>query len=113
MHKERLQQLILKMLNEHQSIKSVTATGPDFTNVEEYYFTFPDDKYLWSLTKSSDGEIHIFFYPNKSERSIFLRFGPADIDSFYRDRLKQLFETVRGKLYGFDGVLSDILDEEL
>lgn len=108
MNKEKIQKLIVKMLEEQEKISSVTRdNSPE--NSEEYYFTYPDDKYQWSILKTTAGIIHIFFYPSKEKRSEFLRFESDDMTAESGSNLKSLFETVRGKLFGFDSVLDDIL----
>ena len=108
MNKEKIQRVIRKMLLEHTKITSVTR-GEENPSIEEYYFNFPDEKYLWSVTQSADGQYYFFYYPSSLDRSEFIRIGIDDLDSRSKDDLKQLFGLMKDKLFGFDSVLDDIL----
>lgn len=115
MNKEKIQKVIEKMLTDHTKIKSVTRSSNDFEeSMEEYYFTFPDEKYLWSISQNAEGNNFIFYYPSKEDHSEFIRVGADDIanDYFLKEDLKKLFGLMKGKLFGFDGVLDDILNED-
>jgi hypothetical protein len=112
MNKERIQLVIQKMLDEHKKIKSVVRDNDAIEQGgEEYYFTYPDDKYLWSVMKDSGGDNYIFFYPSKDDKSNFLRFGSEELNTLSIQKLKYLFTEVRGKIFGFDDVLDDILGQ--
>ena len=110
MNKEKIQKVIKKMLKDNKDIKSVVKVdGVEVSITEEYYFTYPVDKYLWSLGKDYSGGIYIYYYPSRETRSEFLRFGPEELDYSAQEDLRSLMEVVRGKLYDFDEVIDDIL----
>lgn len=109
MEKEKIKNLIDKMLREKDKIGSVTKEINPIEESEEYYFTYPSDKYYWSVNKDSIGEYHIFYYPEKNIKSEYLRFSRQELGSTVMVSLRDLFELLRGKLYGFDSVLDDIL----
>lgn len=108
MNKEKIQKVIAKMLAESEEIKSVTRES--ISGSEEYYFTYPDNKYQWSVLKSSDVGNYMFYYPSTSNRSEFLRFDVDEMDESSKKNFNLLFEDVQGKIFGFDSILDDILD---
>jgi hypothetical protein len=110
MNIEKIQKVIEKMISDHSRIKSVVKSEDDFpSSLEEYYFTYPEDKYLWSIGQNSEEQRYVFYYPSKSDRTTFLRFESDDMDKTTKENLKLLYQVVRGKLYGFDDVVNDIL----
>jgi hypothetical protein len=114
MNNEKLEKLIEKMLSDQDKIANVKRGDPSEFNgpITEYYFTFPDQKYHWSITSDPSGEHLIFYYPSETDTSTFLRFGRRELSNWAQENLAKLFEVVNLKVFAFDDVLNQILKEE-
>jgi len=111
MNNEKVMKLVEKMLAESDKIKSVSLSDSEFSNVtNEYYFTFPDNKYKWSISQIKDGSFYLFYYKDSDDDSSFLRVGDNLNDDFFDSNLKNLHELLKGKESGLEIVLQDILN---
>lgn len=111
MNNEKIEQLITKMIAEQEKIQFVNRSNDDSDSGEEYYFNFPSEKYLWSIMQFNNGEIYLFYYPDKDNKNQFLRIGQDELKGVKQDQIKEVFQIVRAKIFGFDKVLKDILGD--
>jgi hypothetical protein len=108
MNEKDVSQVVMKMLSDQEAIKSVRSSE-DYGEGEEYYFTYPEDKYFWSVAKDNSGDFFFFYYPSGDDKSVFLRFEADALGSDGGSNLKTLFSIIRSKRFGFDDVVKDIL----
>jgi hypothetical protein len=109
MNEEKNKKLLEKIVSNQALIESVerASTSPD--GFEEYYFTYPNTKYLWSIVSSSSSTNLLYFYPDGNQEGNYMRVELPQGDSAVTEKLRLLFEAVRGKVFGFDKVIDDIL----
>ncbi len=113
MNIEKIQKVIKKMLTENWEINSVVRGEDDYGEEEdEFYFTYPDHKYLWSVSQDMSGKNYFFYYPSSQDRSVFIRFVADELGASTKEDLRSLFEILKGKIFGFDVVLDEILTEK-
>ncbi len=111
MNNLKIQQLVEKIVSDQEKIQSVRKSDDAPSGSEEFYFTYPDDKYLWSVLKDSEGAHWLYYYPNRDDHSEFMRIGEEGFSITHGDKLQEVFAIARSKLFGFDNVLKDILGE--
>ncbi len=109
MNETEINKIIKKMITNSERIRSVEAT--DDSPFNEYYFSYPEDKYTWSILVDDSGTYRLFYYPSNSDRSNFLSFEPDNNFFGSEDNFKSLHTIVKNKLFGFDEVVKDILGE--
>ncbi|GEM_PF-1669293 len=109
MNDKQIQDVVKKMLSDQDQIQSVRKPTTPVENAEEYFFTYPGNKYLWSIMQDEDGDYHMYFYASKEDEQTYLRFGEDVFGPEGKEKLTTLFGVLQGKLHGFDQVLKDIL----
>lgn len=112
MNNDQVEPLVKKMLADSERIRSIETSSDFEEDGQEFYFVYPEDKnYLWSVAKDKAGECYLFFYPNKTDKSNFLRFIGAELSESTNLALGKLFALVERKRFGFDQVVKDILGQ--
>ncbi|RST45550.1 hypothetical protein [Variovorax sp. DXTD-1] len=111
-----------------QAVNSMIANRSNISLVQkgaggELFFVYKG-KYVWSMTKNSDGVI-LWYYPNVSSPENLVYFEGGDWEDVamvtYKDweigtreaksTFSELYMVVSERLYGVDQMLDDIIDD--
>lgn len=104
----QVKQLVRKMLDTPNQISDIEISEED-SGSKEYYFYFPEKKFYWSILQRPNGRHGLFYYPSANDKFNYLNVMNEEADDFEQN-LKELFEIVHTRAYGFDDVLNQILN---
>lgn len=112
----KIVQVINAMIINSQKITSVLKGG------EEYFFLY-DGKFKWSISKDSNKQFFLHFYPNTelsleslstyqnwTENISFITYSTVDLNTKEaKDSFNELYQIVVEKLFGVDDIFNEII----